>query len=659
MGDVGPTWMAAGTYVLTVSGGGGPVVGTYAFGLSVPSAQSFAISVGDTVSNGVPAAGAGNIESVGSEDRYTLSVGSGGARVYAQGLTNGCGCSWSLRSSGGSYQYGFAQQGMSAVNPTWMAPGTYVLTVSGGGVSTGTYSFTLWGVPDPQSFAISVGDSVSNGVPAAGAGNIESPGAQDRYTFTVGAGGQRISLLNDGGCNCYWSLRSSSGSYQYGFVQQGVGFVGPTWMAAGTYVLTVSWAGVSTGTYSFTLSAGSAVQSFAIAVGDTVSDGAPASGAGNIESPGAQDRYTFTVGAGGQRIYLQNLGGCCYWSLRSSGGSYQYGFAQQGMGDVGPTWMAAGTYVLTVSGSGAGMGTYAFKLWAVPNPQSFAISVGDSVSNGVPAVGAGNIESVGAQDRYTFTVGAGGQRVYLQDLGGCCYWSLRSSGGSYQYGFAQQGMGDVGPTWMAAGTYVLTVSTSGANPGTYAFKLWAVPNPQSFAISVGDSVSDGVPAVGAGNIESPGAQDRYTFTVGAGGQRIFLQNPGAGCCYWSLRSSGGSYQYGFAQQGMGDVGPTWMAAGTYVLTVSTSGANPGTYAFTVLAVPNPQAFAIAVGDTVSNGIAGSGAGNIESAGAQDRYTFTVGAEGSAYFQDPRRLLLLVVAVVGWVVSVRVRAAGHG
>src|SRR5207237_1290126 len=136
------------------------------------------------------------------------------------------------------------------------------------------------------------------------------------------------------------------------------------------------------------------------------------------------------------------------------------------------------------------------------------ISVGDSVSNGIPTTGAGNIESPGAQDRYTFTVASGGQRIYLQDLGGCCYWSLRSASGSYEYGFPQQGMSDVDPTWMDAGTYVLTVSGSAANTGTYAFTLWAVPDPQSFPINVGDTVSNGNPGAGAGNIESPWAQDR-------------------------------------------------------------------------------------------------------------------------------------------------------
>src|SRR5258708_3374924 len=193
--------------------------------------------------------------------------------------------------------------------------------------------------------------------------------------------------------------------------------------------------------------------------------------------------------------------------------------------DVGATWLPSGSYTLTVTDGAPG--PYAFKVWAVPNPQSFAISVNASVSNGVPAVGAGNLESPGAQDRYSFTVGAGGQRVYLHTVSGCsCSWSLRSASGSCQYGVGATAIGDVGPTWMAAGTYVLTVSGGGGPVfGTYAFTISAVPLVQSFSIAVGASVSNGVPAAGAGNIEIAGAQDRYTFTIPSGGQRIYLQAP--------------------------------------------------------------------------------------------------------------------------------------
>jgi hypothetical protein len=46
-----------------------------------------------------------------------------------------------------------------------------------------------------------------------------------------------------------------------------------------------------------------AAQRFSLAIGDTIAPGRPAKGAGNIESPGAQDNYAFTADKG-QRIYL-------------------------------------------------------------------------------------------------------------------------------------------------------------------------------------------------------------------------------------------------------------------------------------------------------------------------------------------------------------------
>jgi hypothetical protein len=33
-------------------------------------------------------------------------------------------------------------------------------------------------------------------------------------------------------------------------------------------------------------------------------------------------------------------------------------------------------------------GTYEFKIWDVPAPQTFSIAIGDTVTNGVPGVGA-------------------------------------------------------------------------------------------------------------------------------------------------------------------------------------------------------------------------------------------------------------------------------
>lgn len=63
------------------------------------------------------------------------------------------------------------------------------------------------------------------------------------------------------------------------------------------------------------------------------------------------------------------------------------------------------------------------------------------------------------------------------------------------------------------GTYVLTVRGEQSSAEAYAFQIWEAPPPQDFRINVGDILSANVPGPGAGDIESPGAVDRFTFTV--------------------------------------------------------------------------------------------------------------------------------------------------
>src|SRR5205807_1336536 len=142
---------------------------------------------------------------------------------------------------------------------------------------------------------------------------------------------------------------------------------------------------------------------------------------------------------------------------------------------------------------------------------------------------------------------------------------------------------------LPAGSYVLTVAGAAAQTGTYSFDLTAVPDPQTFPINIGDTVSDGVPSTGAGNIESPGATDRYTFTVGPGGSRIYQHAFTDNCrCTWSLRSTTGSLQPGYPAPSPSTALPRSLPAGSYVLTVAGGAAQAGTYSFDLAAVPDPQ-----------------------------------------------------------------------
>ena len=65
---------------------------------------------------------------------------------------------------------------------------------------------------------------------------------------------------------------------------------------------------------------------------------------------------------------------------------------------------------------------------------------------------------------------------------------------------------------------------------------------ENFTIQVGDTVSDGVPDVGAGRINVHTETDYYTF-LGTAGQNIFIEDLGAAVSFagylrWELKSPG-------------------------------------------------------------------------------------------------------------------------
>ena len=349
---------------------------------------------------------------------------------------------------------------------------------------------------------------------------------------------------------------------------------------------------------------------------------------GAIETIGASDTFTFPVTAG-QKVYIESTTtSTCNtrWKLTTPTGTlFDTGFCA----DQGPFVPAAtGTWTLTVSNPTT-TSTYAFRFWYVQPPQTFAYTVGNTVSNGVPGPGAGNTETPATEDRYTFA-GTAGQKVFFDSLPpvGCSNairWQLLNPSATqiFESGVCSD-FGQV--TLPTAGTYTLRVYGLLHVVGTYSFRIRNVPAPQTFAYTIGNTVSNGVPAAGAGNIETPGAEDRYTFT-GAAGQKVFFDSLFVAGCTNAIRfrllnpSSAQIFETGVCTD-FGQV--TLPTAGTY--TIRTFTTNPsdavGTYSFRVLNVPAAQTFGYTVGNTVSNGVPAAGAGNIETPGAQDRYTFT-------------------------------------
>jgi hypothetical protein len=375
----------------------------------------------------------------------------------------------------------------------------------------------------------------------------------------------------------------------------------------------------------------SATQQFAISIGDTVSDGVPAPGAGNLEEAGAVDIYTFN--AAGEEIIFDWLTGVNVligWQLQAPDSTVLFDSVLR---DWQVVLTQTGVYTLTVdSNDGTSVGLYAFQLLETPVPQQFAINIGDTVSDGVPAAGAGNLEAPGAVDNYTFDALVGQEVIFdwLAGVNVLIGWQLQAPDNTVLFDSV---LADQQLTLPQTGSYTLTVDGNGIDDfGLYSFQLLEVPAvPQQFAISFGNTVSDGVPSTGAGNLEVPGAVDVYTFDALAGQEAIFDWLSGSNVQIgWQLQAPDSSVLFDSVLQDWQGVLPQ---TGGYTLTVEGNAiANVGLYSFQLLEVTAvPQQFTISFGDTVSNGVPATGAGNIESPGAVDIYTFDAQAGQTAVF----------------------------
>ena len=101
-----------------------------------------------------------------------------------------------------------------------------------------------------------MGDAVSAGVPGPGAGSIESPGAQDMYTFTVKPGERVYFQVKESNVNVHWRVVDEVDKVIFdtclGCGDPGV----QTLTRGGTYTITVgSDRSPATGTYQFQLNA--------------------------------------------------------------------------------------------------------------------------------------------------------------------------------------------------------------------------------------------------------------------------------------------------------------------------------------------------------------------------------------------------------------------
>jgi hypothetical protein len=387
-----------------------------------------------------------------------------------------------------------------------------------------------------------------------------------------------------------------------------------------------------------------AAENFTIQVGDTVSDGVPGVGAGRINISTETDFYTF-LGTAGQNIFLEDLGaassfaGWLRWELKSPGNVTVFSSYLEGGNEGRRTLPETGTYTLRVwvgAANAAYIGPYSFRIRPIPADPTFAIQIGDSITNAVPGAGAGNIEVPGAWDFYTFDA-TNGQPVFFEILHtansfqGYLTCELKSPSSNTVFSSYITGGNHLGRKVLTeAGTYRLRVyaqSVSATHVGSYSIRIRPVPADQYFTIQPGDTVSNNVPALGAGIIDAPGAQDFYLFN-GAAGQSLSFEAIDksaafAGWLQWEVKAPSGANVFAnyFTDGGRRTLPET----GIYTIRVWV-GANVttyvGTYAFRVYTLPGDVRLTISKGDVISDGVPVPGAGRIDEPGGLDTYTFS-------------------------------------
>ena len=220
---------------------------------------------------------------------------------------------------------------------------------------------------------------------------------------------------------------------------------------------------------------------YRVRIGDTISDGVPAPGAGHIESPGVRDAYTFEAKSG-ERVYFRMFEygkgmESIEWKVDDPDGAQLFD-TRLAYGDPGTRVLAkAGTYTMTIGSDRVpGVGTYRIKLFPVPAPQRFTYRVGNMITENAPAAGAGTIETPGAKDIYGFTA-VPGQRIYFRMFEYAkgmeqIEWKLTDSDEAAVFD-RRLAYGDPGVQVLKkGGTYTMTVgSDRNAATGTYRIQL--------------------------------------------------------------------------------------------------------------------------------------------------------------------------------------------
>lgn len=463
-------------------------------------------------------------------------------------------------------------------------------------------------------YPIHIGDTVAPNIPLPGAGILAGTGTAEEHTYRFsGTAGQAVFFEELDGDDCsglWWQVRAPSGRFVFAAPLGIYCYPDPVGThllpETGEYQLTVSNPGFAAGSYSFRLVEPAHIETFHIALGDTVDINYPGGGSGSTAGYDNVDIFSFEVTQPTAVYFRVFYGTGCDGGFQTPGQQWALFDPAGGLVFVEPLAPGCPEYLLDTHLLDK-VGTY--RLVVVPGSipiiysfqlaptiiQTHNIAIGDRVSPDHPDPGAGLTQILGELDIYLFQ-GTAGQVVFLHDLpdlSQCIGAKLQmeSPHGKLIYfeWIDDNCSGGEGPALLTlpeSGTYKITV-WAGDSTGTHSFELLPSVGVQEFTLSLGDSVKQNHPAAGAGYLDSNGASDEFTLSLDADSQVAFLDLGSDGnALIWTVSQVAPPFNpqvLSAPLDGVGE-GTFFLSRGQYRIRVSAPSANPtasGKYRFQI------------------------------------------------------------------------------
>lgn len=361
--------LSAGSYALTMSSYASTTAGTYAFDLLVhPEPQRFSYTLGQVVTDGDPIPGAGNLETVVSQDIYEFDFDGGGLYLDTRSCVSGA--PWELRSVDTDTRVSSGNCSDWQIDD--LAAGRYEFSLSAGryGDGVGGYSFQLFATPvTPEDFTVPFPATVADQVPSAGAGNLETKLSVDRYAFTVNEQAPLYldfqTCLTSGALTWKLTDLSSDSAVATGDCAD----IETDPLPRGSYRLDV--ASIEEGIGPYALQAWLVPlepEMFEVTLPATISPDIPRAGAGNLETKVSQDVFAFSVPEGQSAVYVDQVDcstpDMLTWRLDTFVDDLAVTVADGTCEDQQIRQVAKGDYQLVVNPVGESHGTYSLRIVA-------------------------------------------------------------------------------------------------------------------------------------------------------------------------------------------------------------------------------------------------------------------------------------------------------